>query len=170
MAESGVLAPDARVELLDGQIIDMLPIGPFHGGTVNWLTVTLAKASADRWITSPQAALNLETHYEPQPDLMLLRPRADYYKAALPEPNDVLLLIEVSDSTLLLDRHDKLPAYARAGIRETWVVNVPERVVEVYRSPRNGSYAPHRRVKPGDKLSPEAFPDVALDTAALLGD
>ena len=86
-----------------------------------------------------------------------------------PSPGDVFLLIEVSDSTLLTDREEKLPIYARAGIREAWIINLPERIIEVYTSPESGAYSQTRVVRPGELLAPTAFPEVAIDTAALLG-
>jgi len=169
LAESGVLQEDERVELLNGQIIDMMPIGPFHGGSVNWFAEIFHDLSHRRWITSTQNPVRLGPHDEPQPDLLLLRPRADFYRAQHPGPTDVYLLVEVSDSTLLIDRAEKLPVYARAGISEVWIVNLPERMVEVYRTPVNGSYTEAQKVRPGEPLAPAAFPDAAIDTAALLG-
>jgi Uma2 family endonuclease len=168
LAEVGVLREGDRVELLDGVIVNMMPIGPFHGGSVNRLNRLFERASRDRWVTSIQNPVHINQRCEPQPDVLLLRPRDDFYDARLPEPADVFLLIEVSDSTLLIDRDDKLPIYARAGIAEVWIVNLPERVVEVYASPVNGAYAQVRRVQPGEALAPAAFPDAEIDTAALL--
>ncbi len=168
MGETGLLAPDARVELLDGQIIDMLPIGPYHGGTVDWLNETFAAASHGRWITRVQGNLHLGPHYEPQPDLMLLRPSPNRYRIDLPTAADVFLLIEVSDSTLLLDREDKVPAYAEAGIAETWIVNVPQKLVEVFRRSDGRAYLERLIVRSGEALAPQAFPEVSIDTAQLL--
>ena len=163
-----MLHEDDRVELLDGVIVSMMPIGPFHGGSVKRLNHIFEKANRGRWITAAQDPVHIGEHNEPQPDLLLLHPRADFYTSKHPEPADVFLLIEVSDSTLLIDREDKLPIYARAGIAEVWIVNLPERVVEAYSSPVNGAYADVRRVQPGEALAPAAFPDAEIDTAALL--
>jgi Uma2 family endonuclease len=107
-------------------------------------------------------------HNEPQPDLLLLHPRDDFYESRHPRPEDVYLLIEVSDSTLLTDREEKLPIYAKGGIPEVWIVNLPERVIEVYTAPVAGEYTVSRRVLGGDPLAPSAFPDAAIDTATLL--
>ena len=169
LAEVGVLHEDDRVELLNGVIVNMMPIGPFHGGSVIRLTRIFERISGDRWFTSVQNVVHLGEHNEPQPDLLLLRPREDFYTTKHPESDDVFLLIEVSDSTLLVDREDKLPIYATAGIVEVWIVNLPERVVEVYSSPANGAYSNYRRVVPGESLAPAAFPDAQIDTSALLG-
>jgi len=169
MMHAGVLREGERVELLNGQLVDMLPIGPFHGGSTNRLTRTFERLSRDRWITSVQNPVHLGKHDEPQPDLMLLRPEPDFYSTRHPEPGDVFLLIEISDSTLLIDREEKVPIYARAGIPEVWIVNLPERLVEVFRKPEHGAYTALQKVRPGQPLAPLAFPDAAIDTAALLG-
>src|SRR5208283_2324612 len=100
MAETGVLRPDARVELLNGEIIDMSPIGPFHGGLVNRLVRIFNKNSKGRWLVSAQNPLRLDDHSEPEPDVMLLKPAPDDYTSRHPQPDDVFLLIEVSDTTL----------------------------------------------------------------------
>jgi len=104
MAETGVLRPDARVELLNGEIIDMSPIGPFHGGVTNYLIEIFTAASKGRWMTSVQNPVRLDDHSEPQPDLVLLKPSPDFYRRQHPQPTDVYLLIEVSDSSLASDR------------------------------------------------------------------
>src|SRR5580700_6604780 len=114
MAETGVLRPDARVELLDGEIIDMSPIGPFHGGVVNRLARLFTLLSKNRWLLSSQNPLRLNDHSEPEPDLMLLKPSPDDYTSRHPRPEDVFLLVEVSDASLTTDVEKKLPAYGRA--------------------------------------------------------
>jgi Uma2 family endonuclease len=167
MGESGSLAPDARVELLDGHIIDMLPIGPFHGSLVSRLTRKLNTLGQDRWLTFPQCSLDLGKYYEPVPDLMLLRPSADEYEDKLPLPADVFVLIEVSDSTLLLDRTEKLPAYATAGVAEVWIMNVPQRVVEIYRNPVEGEYREQFKVRTNGQIAPQAFPEATLPVAEI---
>src|ERR1043166_5690367 len=116
MAETGVLHPDARVELLNGEIIDMSPIGPFHGDVTTYLTEVFAAASKGRWRTRVQTPVRLDEHSEPQPDLVLAKPIADTYRKRHPEPKEVYLLIEISDTTLEADQEDKLPAYGRAGV------------------------------------------------------
>lgn len=168
MAEMGVLCPDARVELLDGRILDMSPIGPFHGGVVKRLSRLFHQLAHGRWLVSTQDPLHLDEYSEPQPDLMLLRPAADDYTRRHPEPRDVWLLIEVADTTLELDRGEKLSAYGRAGIPEVWIVNLSELVVEVYREPHLGGYARQRLVRAGEQISPAAFPDAIIEVGALL--
>lgn len=168
MAETGILRPDARVELLDGRIIDMSPSGPFHGGVTKRLIRFFTALAKGRWIVSAQDPVHLDEYSEPQPDLMLLQPAPDDYTTRHPAPEDVFLLIEVADSSLTLDREEKLPAYGRAGIRECWILNLPARTIETYRAPHFTGYSTTTTLRPGDKAVPLAFPDVAMDVAALL--
>jgi Uma2 family endonuclease len=168
MAETGVLPPDARVELLDGEIIDMSPIGPFHGGVVARLTRLFNHLANGRWLVWPQNAVRLDDHSEPQPDLALLKPSPDDYTNRQPGPDDVFLLVEVADTTLAVDRDQKLPAYGRAGIAEVWIVNLSEETIEVYREPHFTGYNSKAVLRVGDKASPLAFPDAVVGVAELL--
>ncbi len=170
MAETDILAPGDRTELLEGQIIDMLPIGPFHASSVRRLLNLFARLGGGRWIVDAQSPVRLSGRSEPQPDFVLLRPKPDFYEAAHPTAADVFLLVEVSDSSVRFDREEKLPAYARAGIAEFWLINLIERVVEVYREPSTvaGVYGSAVRLQPGEKIAPAAFPDVVLPVAELL--
>lgn len=169
MAETGVLAPDARVELLNGEIIDMSPIGPFHGGITNFLNALLSAKSAGRWQVAVQNPVHLDDHSEPQPDLVLLKPAADFYRRRHPQPENIFLLIEVSDTTLSTDQNEKLPAYGRAGIPEVWIVNLNEETVEVYREPHFAGYGSSRILRSGASASPAAFPDVTVNLRELFG-
>jgi Uma2 family endonuclease len=168
MAETGVLRPDARVELLDGRIIDLSPIGPFHGGVTDYLNEIFTAASQGRWRTRVQNSLRLDDHSEPQPDLVLAKPAADFYRRRHPQAADVFLLVEVSDSTIEADQEDKLPAYGRAGVPEVWLVNLNELTVEIYREPHFAGYASKTVLNPGDQAAPLAFPDAVVDVAELL--
>lgn len=141
MTETGVLAPDARVELIEGEIIDMAPIGSRHGGTVGFILRQLAEAVGRSAMLLSQSSLRLDRWSEPQPDLMLLRPRADFYRKSYPTASDVLLLIEVSDSTLRYDRQVKVPLYARHGVPEVWIVDLTGNELHCLRSPQEGAYA-----------------------------
>jgi Uma2 family endonuclease len=118
MGEAGILGPHTRVELIDGEIIDMAPIESRHAGTVNMLVERLGKATGDRAILAVQNPLVLNDYWEPQPDVMLLRLRPDHYRNSHPGAADVLLLIEVAESSAGYDRNAKLPGYARHGIPE----------------------------------------------------
>jgi Uma2 family endonuclease len=136
MAEIGVLHPDQRVELLDGEIHDMSPIGPLHGGVLNRLNRWFTTSANGQWLVSAQNPARLDKYSEPQPDLMLLKPAPDDYTSHHPNPDDVFLLVEIADTSLSHDRQRKIPAYARAGIAEVWIVNLSERTIEVYRDPQ----------------------------------
>jgi|ERR1700722_3295454 len=168
MAEAGVLRPDARVELLNGEIIDMSPIGAFHGGVVKRLNKLFTSKAKGRWLVSAQDPVHLDDHSEPQPDLMLLKEAVGDYTNSHPHAKDVLLLIEVSDTTLGLDRTDKLSAYGRAGISEVWIVNLVETVVEIYREPHFTGYGSKTILKAGDNAQPLAFSDVSVNVGELL--
>jgi len=168
MGETGVLPPEARVELLDGQIIDISPISPSHGGVVNRLIRLFSHRSRGRWLVTAQNPVHLNDFSEPQPDLMLLKPAADDYTSRHPGPDDVFLLIEVSDSTLESDREAKLPTYGRAGIAEVWIVNLASGTLEVYREPNFTGYSSTQILNPGDQASPFHFPDATIDVAELL--
>jgi Uma2 family endonuclease len=168
MAETGVLRPDARVELLNGEIIDMSPIGPFHGGVTNYLNEVFTRASKGRWMTSVQNPVHLDDYSEPQPDLVLLKPSSDFYRKRHPQPEDVYLLVEVSESSLATDREEKLPAYGRAGISELWIVNLIDQSVEVYREPHFAGYSSKTVLGAGGEAKPLAFPDVIVDVTELL--
>jgi len=168
MGETGVLKPDARVELLNGEIIDMSPIGPFHGGVTTYLTEIFVAASQGRWRTRVQTSLWLDAHSEPQPDVVLAKPAPDFYRKRHPQPADVFLLVEISDTSLTTDREEKLPAYGRAGIAEVWIVNLADLTVEVYRDPHFTGYGSKTILRAGDQAKPQAFPDIAVDVAELL--
>lgn len=168
MAETGVLPANARVELLEGKIIDLSPIGPFHGGLVKRLSRIFNLKAKGRWVVSTQDPLRLDDFSEPQPDVMLLKPSVDDYTGHHPGPEDVFLLIEVADSTIDFDRDEKLPAYGKAGIPEVWIVNLNELTVEAYREPHFTGYSKKTILRAGDEARPMAFPDLAVSVEDLL--
>lgn len=141
MGEAGVLAADARTELIEGEILDMAPIGSRHASVVNRLNRLLVSAVGDRAIVQVQGPVRLGDLSEPEPDLALLKPRTDYYRDALPGATDVLLIIEVADTTQRLDRRVKVPLYARYGVTEVWVVDLENSLVHFHRQPIEGAYA-----------------------------
>jgi Uma2 family endonuclease len=169
MAEAGVLRDDDRVELIEGEIVDMTPIGPRHSAVLNRLTRALVTECGDRAIVQIQASIRLGLHSEPQPDVALLRPRPDFYESATPGPESVLLLIEVADTSLPYDRGVKLRLYAWAGIREVWLVDLVRNHVEVHCEPAREGYRRSKTHGPGDPLVPMALPEVTLSPAELLG-
>jgi len=168
MDEAGIFH-DKRVELIEGEIIDMAPIGSFHSGSSNRLNWLFGEPAAKgRWLVSVQNSLALDKESEPQPDLMLLKPSPGFYTERLPTPDDVFLLIEISHTTVDFDRERKLPLYGRAGIVEVWILNLQDRLIEVCREPHFTGYAEISKLKAGQKISPKLFPDVKLEVAALL--
>jgi Uma2 family endonuclease len=146
----------------------MSPIGPFHGGLVKRLSRIFNLTAKGRWLVSTQDPLRLDDHSEPEPDVMLLKPVADDYTSRHPQPDDVFLLIEVSDSTLDYDRAEKLPAYGRAGVLEVWIVNLQDATLEIYREPHFTGYGSKAVLHAGDQAAPLAFPDAVVDVAELL--
>ncbi len=168
MAEAGILGPDERVELLDGEIVVMAPIGNRHAFCVDWLTRFWILALAELAIVRIQNPVRLNDSSEPEPDITLLAWRDDFYASAHPGPQDVLLLIEVADSTADSDRNEKLPLYARAGIPEVWIVNLRDRRVEVYTEPDGVGYNIVRYYGPGDSVAPLHFPDIALEVERII--
>lgn len=169
MGETRFLDPKARLELIDGELFEMAPIGSFHAGTVGILTRLLVRMVADAAIVHVQSPIVLGDRSEPQPDLVLLRPRKDYYLSEHPHAEDVLLLIEVSDSTAQFDRKTKVPLYARHGIPEVWLVVGPQRRhIEVYRDPQpeHGDYRTRLQAREG-VLAPVLLPEVEIRLSEL---
>ena len=168
MAEAGILARDERVELLDGDVIVMPPIGNWHASNVDLFTNTFPAQLHGRAIVRVQNPVRLDGNSQPQPDVMLLRWRDDFYRDGHPRPADVLLLIEVSDSSVDYDRNEKLAAYTAAGIPEVWIVNRPDRRIESYADPAGDAYATVRHYGAGESISPQAFPDVVLQVDQII--
>lgn len=163
MAEAGILGEDDRVELIDGELIDMAPIGQDHIASVNGLTSVLVMARGDRAIVSVQNPARLDRFSEPQPDVTLFRPRADNYRTgAPPGPADILLLVEVADSSLRYDRAVKLPLYARAGIGEVWIVDLHRRVVDVHRTPDANAYTTIETHGPESTVTLALAPEIVV--------
>ena len=170
MAAAGILTRDERVELIDGEIIVMSPIGDEHAASVDTGTDLFAPLMvAERATVRVQAHLRLAERNQPEPDLMLLKRRDDFYRHQAPGADDVLLLIEVSDSSLAYDRSVKLALYARFDIPEVWIANIPARVIEVYTDPTDGEYATSRIYRPGETVTPTAFDDVHLPVSRIIG-
>ena len=167
MAEAGILDEDSRVELIEGEIIDMAPIGEAHAGGVNRLNYFLIRMAGDRAVVSVQNPVRLDQRNEPQPDFALLAYRADFYSTVKPTPADVLLLIEVADTTLRFDRTIKLPLYARHGIRELWIIDVVGQRVEVCRDPQGDRYASVLLADKSAVIAPSALPEIELQVASL---
>jgi Uma2 family endonuclease len=166
MGEVGLLSEDERVELIEGDIVEMSPIGSQHAGRVNFLVGVLAHRLFGKAVVAPQNPVVLGTHSEPEPDIAVLRWRDDFYEQDHPGPDDVLLIVEVSESTVRFDRRVKAPLYARHGIPEYWLVDLPARCLEIYREPQDGQYRQVTEHRTGT-VSPLALPEVVIDLAAL---
>jgi Uma2 family endonuclease len=151
-----------HVELLRGEVYQMSPIGPKHVHKVAQLDARLQETLRGKAVVLVQSPLRLSEDSEPEPDLMVLRPPLDRYREKLPTPEDVLLLVEVADTSLEFDREAKLPLYAEAGIPEVWLVNLKENLLEVYRDPRGGRYREIRLLSPEEEVSPTLLPEVSL--------
>ena len=169
LAEIGFLADDERVELIRGEIIEMSPISEGHASTVMRLVSLLSRMFGQRALLNVQNPVQLDDATLPQPDVVLLRPRDDFYGQRHPGPEDTLLLIEVSDTTLTYDRRVKTALYSAAGVMEYWIINLQKRQIEVYREPQSEGYRTMTRYAPGETLSPLAFPEVQLDITEILG-
>jgi Uma2 family endonuclease len=169
MAEVGILAPDLRVELIEGEIIDMAPPGSLHAAAVDRLTRMLVRAVGDAAIVRVQNPVRLGPHSEPQPDLALLRPRDDFYAAHHPQPADVLLVVEIADSSLRFDRDTKMRLYAQHGIPEAWLVDLRGRRLIRHLAPQQGQYTVVDEPDLGSALRAAAFPDLVLDLHDLFG-
>ncbi len=168
MAEAGILTDRDRVELIGGEVIDLKAIGSPHAAVTNRLVRCFAQTMVDGLaLISVRNPLRLDAYNEPEPDFLLLRPRADDYRASHPGAADVLLLVEVSDSSLGYDRGIKLPLYARFGVNEVWIVDLVGAAIEAYRQPNEGAYASFARLTSGS-LAPALLPGAMVDVTALL--
>ena len=167
MGETGILLEDERVELLDGEIILMSPIGYRHATTVNHLTKLFVSRSEDRYIVSIQNPIDLPGNFQPQPDVVLVKPDfagEDHH----PLPPDIFLVIEVADSSLGLDQHTKLPRYAEAEIVEFWIVNLTKDEIEIYRRPAFDHYEERLTARRGETVSCAAFPELQIPVSKIL--
>ncbi|HLZ07015.1 MAG TPA: Uma2 family endonuclease [Chloroflexota bacterium] len=169
MGETGILRAGERVELIEGEILKMTPIGTAHLMHVLRLSDQLNGNYRDVTLVEVQNPVRLSDNTEPEPDIVLLTRRDDYYGKGIPGPSDVLLLIEVSDSSLSYDRNVKVPIYARAGIPEVWLLDVEAKVLTSYRDPSPSGYQVTLDFRHGDVIAPIAFPDRPIALADLIG-
>jgi len=168
MAEAGVLKPEDRVELIEGEVIKKSPIGSKHAACVKRLNGLLQNALGSKSI-SVQNPLRLNDYSEPEPDVAVVRPRDDYYELQHPEAADALIVIEVADTTVLTDLNIKIPLYARSGIPEVWLVNIPDQTIEIFSEPRNGKYHIDSEFKRGDMLSSLTILKLSFGVDEVLG-
>ncbi len=168
MGQAGIFASDDRIELIDGEIVPMSPIGEAHAAVVEALVSFFFRHLSDRVHLRIQNPVVLSDRTVVQPDVALLTPRGDGYRNAHPGPGDTFLVVEVSDTTLERDRL-KLRLYARAGVPEVWIVDIAGSVIHVNRTPEGERYRDVTSVRRGGSLAPSAFPEARLDPAAALG-
>ena len=169
MAEAGILHEDDRVELIEGKIIQMAAIGSRHAACVKRLNKLLVHVVGDSGIVGTQDPVLLPDRSEPEPDLTVLRPREDFYAESHPVPEDVLLLIEVSDTSLEFDREVKLPLYARAGIPEVWIVDLQNSEIVTYSRPEGSDYKQTERAGRDASVAPSMLPGFTLNVGGILG-
>ena len=169
MAEVGILAPDARVELIEGEIFDMAPPGSPHASTVHRLNRILVRAAGDFAMVLVQNPVRLSEYSEPQPDLALLKERKDFYSQQHPGPQDVFLVIEIADTSLRFDRDVKASLYAAHGIPEMWLVDLRGRRLVRHRDPQQGAYTKIDEPDLGVPLEISALSGVAVDLQLLFG-
>ena len=169
MIEAGVFPPEYRAELIEGEIIEMSPIGPRHASCVSRLTqmlTLLLQRAAIVWVQNP---IQLDDLSEPEPGVCVLRPRADFYAESLPTPADALLVIEVSETTLDYDRQKKLPLYAGAGVAEVWIVSLADNRIETHAGLSGGAYRAAGVAGRGEELGSRSVPNLSLDVSSILG-
>lgn len=169
MAHTQILNHQEHIELIHGEIITMSPIGFRHASTINrLLNAFLPLQLADKTILSIQNSISLGDRSEPQPDLALLKPVENFYADRLPTATDILLLIEVADSSLVYDREIKIPLYAQHQIPEVWLINLTQNQLECYRDPQNNHYQNQSIFTPNQSLSPLAFPELIIPLKTIL--
>lgn len=169
MAEVGILDSEDRVELIDGEVIDMAPPGSWHAATVHFLAEVFVRAVEGRATVLVQNPMRLSQYSEPQPDLALLRRRDDFYRERHPQPDDVLLAVEIAATSLHFDRETKVPLYARHGIPEMWLVDIGNFRFTRYRAPQSGSYSLIDEPDLRAGLEVTALPGVAVDLHRIFG-
>lgn len=168
MAEAGILHEDDRVELIEGEILEMNPIGVRHAFCVARLTRLFSSKVQNQAIVWVQNPIRLNERSELQPDLALLKPSLGFHATTHPTPEDVLLLIEVTDTSGVYDRGIKLELYATTGIPEVWVVDLPNSVVESFHSPASGRYLEHRVFRGEEEIVPLQFPNLRVAVAEII--
>jgi Uma2 family endonuclease len=169
MGQSGILSEDDRVELVDGEVVTMSAIGPRHSSCIDRTNRIFVMRLGDRAIVRIQSSLRLDRYNEPEPDVMLLRPRDDFYAPRLPGPSDTLLVMEVSDSSIDYDREVKAPLYAASNVPEYWIANLDARQIECYSEPEGGAYRTIRRFGAHESVAPALLPDCVIAVRDLIG-
>lgn len=162
MAETNILSEDEHVELINGELFDMAPIGSFHAGLVTRLSRLLINMLTGQATINVKNPLYLSEFSAPEPDIAVLKPRADDYMQSLPTALDVLLIIEVADTSLYYDRNIKLPLYARHQVPEVWLIDVKEKRLDIYQQPDNDYFRLHIRPKAKEEIQPLVVPSISI--------
>ena len=170
MGQAGILRAEDRVELIDGEIIAMTPIGPRHCASVDRANRAFVTTAGDSAIVRVQGSVRLDLYSEPEPDLVLLRPRQDFYSSRHPGPADILLVIEIADSSIDYDRDVKSRVYARSGVHEYWLADLNEDVLLCHSALEDGAYRSVRRCTRGQSLAPLLLPECVVSTEDLLSE
>ncbi len=169
MGEAGILDEDDRVELIEGELVDMTPVGRRHMACADRLAELFIRGLGEKAIVRVQGAIRLSEHSEPQPDLILLRRRPDFYAEVDARPEDVWLIVEVADTSLPYERGVKAPLYARSGIPEFWLVDLTGRSISLFRDPGPDGYRTVLVVQGSEPLTVQAFPELPLTGDQILG-
>ncbi|HLC16826.1 MAG TPA: Uma2 family endonuclease [Thermodesulfovibrionia bacterium] len=169
MYESGMFAEDDRVELIEGEIIHMTPIGSWHSAVVDRLNELFVERFSAYAIVRIQGAVLLSRKSEPLPDVVVMKRKEDFYASGHPQPEDMFLIVEVSDTTIRYDRSIKVPLYARSGISEVWIVNLQEDWIEAYRKPLFSDYQEKIVYRRGQRIAPEFYADAVFLVDDILG-
>ena len=167
MGDAEIFTDGARFELIEGELIDMSPIGSRHAGTVKRLNNLLKQAVGEQAIVSVQDPIVLGQHSEPEPDLALLHPRGDFYTDSHPQAEDVLLIVEVADSSLKGDLGVKVPLYARHGIPEVWLVDVENNQLSIFHTPTEHGYRHEHKTQRAGSVALQQIPGVEIDLSSL---
>jgi len=168
LGEANIFPPGSRLELINGEIIDMAPIGPHHASHLKRLNKLFSKLIDDSTLIAVQDPLQLGDLSEPEPDFMLLHPSSDFYYQNHPTANDIFLLVEIAESSLKFDQNQKLRLYALHNIPEYWLLNVNDACLEVYRQPYDGMYAEKTTLRAGDKITLSQLNDISINIADIL--
>lgn len=170
MGRAGILSQDDRVELMDGEVVTLTPIGPRHNAAVNRANRAITSAAGDKAIVQVQGSVRLDLFHEPEPDIVLLKPREDFYASRLPEPADMLLVVEIAESSIEYDRDVKAGVYAAAGVSEYWLADLGSDSVGCYTDANAGVYRTFRECRRGQSIAPRLMPRCVIPVDALLAD
>jgi Uma2 family endonuclease len=168
MIKAGVFDGKERVELIEGEFVKKMTQGDLHIGCINKITWVLRNDLSKEYIFSVQNAIEISPFSAAEPDVAILRFRADFYSTGKARPEDILLLIEVADTTVQSDRQTKIPLYARAEVPEVWLVNLPRKIIEVYTEPKNGKYQVVRKAGKSEILKPKMIAELSAKVAEIL--